>query len=622
MRAPWLNRRPFRGLWCVFMFKSFFKGIKKLQGEKVISIRKRLMLNYSILICFLVVIIVIINLFITSDILMDKIGNYVLQTISETREKIDSSMIKIEIAANILNNNSQIQRLVIAEKEKDGATSAVEDIDSVLGRDNIRQSLNDVINVVGDIYAIRVYFNENDALSFRGIRFIHEGQQPNVKSALAVLDRSKSNYVWVSPYTYNKKKVFSLAKRFINTVLLEKIGYILVDVDVRYLHNILTEGQTDVLKSIYLIDRQEDIIGSGDNENYIEKLSPPLFKNMMDTENGTFTTTIDGIPMLVAYSTSAYTGWKVVGMVPLDRLNSDILENQTIIILIGILGLAFSFTVSALIAASITRPINHLRAVMRKIEKGSMQVDIAKSSFVETEELADGFKRMLEKSRELYTRAYTNELRKKEAEFKALQAQINPHFLYNTLETLNYMLIIDEKYDMSRIVTNLGDILRYSINKGNDIITLEQDLQQIEKYLYIQKMRFGEKLNYQFDIQEETKQCLMLKLLIQPLVENAICHGIETKRGRGMLHISSAIEDGRLLISIEDNGVGMPAEAIEKVLSGDISTEDAETHTRLGISNINHRMKIFYGEAYGLDIKSEVGKGTCVMLCLPAVRKD
>lgn len=606
------------------MLGSPFKINGKLIGNRIGSIQRKLILNYSILISLLVLIIVTTNIYITTNIIRENISYYVKQAIRETSNKINVALRNIEVTSDIIVNSRQIQKAVLKCRESNEFQN-----NRLWRAYQERVELNIILNDLSipwtDIHSIGIYIDDDHTYFFGRIGDKSLYNMESVERQFPLIDSSPKSMVWIPSYHLNFDTwLFSMARNLVDVDTFKPIGTLVLNIEGRYLNNILNEGRLGSSGSVYLIGREGEIISSKDKKLIGQKLEYPFMERIIRGNEGSFTTNLNGVPVLVAYSTSYYTGWKTVGIAPLNELNSEILSNQAILLIIGILGIILSLILSTMIASGITAPINNIRLAMKKVENGQLEVKLHDQSFIETKELSEGFQNMLRNLRELITKVYEEELRKKEAEFKALQAQINPHFLYNTLETINWMLIIEEKYDLSKMVIYLGDILRYSIEKGNNIITLEKDIEQIEKYLYIQMARFGDKLHYELDISPETLKCKILKLTIQPLIENAINHGIEKKRGQGVIRISSVIQGNKLLVKVEDNGVGMSQEQLNKILCEDglpAISGVINKHTKLGIKNVDNRIKMYYGSQYGLSIQSEEGRGTCVLVLLPVERE-
>jgi two-component system sensor histidine kinase YesM len=382
---------------------------------------------------------------------------------------------------------------------------------------------------------------------------------------------------------------------------------------VDYLEQLLRKTKLGRANAVFITDAQGGLIGASNDAVYAQWAD----SNTYTAFSGQTVVRLDGEEFLVIKYTSGYTGWNIVGLLPLSTLQQQVLHNQTTLVLIGIAGLLISFLMTILITRQIARPIERLRSAMRAAETGALDVQYTDDTFLETHELGVGFVKMLHNIDELVVKIGKSELRKKDAELSALQAQINPHFLYNTLDTINYMLLLENKPEISRMVIYLGDLLRNSIETSREVITLEEDLAFVEKYLYIQKVRFEEKLQYRIIVTEEARQCLILKLLVQPLVENAINHGVE--RQGGVVSITGEIGDnGKLIVTVQDNGCGIPKEKLKDLLVDEKTNDIKNQRTYIGVNNVNQRIKLFYGPEYGLAIQSGENAGTTVSIVVPA----
>lgn len=229
---------------------------------------------------------------------------------------------------------------------------------------------------------------------------------------------------------------------------------------------------------------------------------------------------------------------------------------------------------------------------------------------------------MLKRINQLIDRVYEAEILQKDAEIKALQSQINPHFLYNTLSVIDSIATVKQEKEISSITQMLADIFRYSTN-GNDVATIDEEVGQLQRYLHIQKTRYGEDLRWQFIIDPNVRDCQIVKLLLQPLVENSVIHGI---RKAGTIKIMILPDGGHLSIAVQDNGAGMKEEELASLIERlETSSNRLQSKTgggsHIGLANVCHRIKSFYGEAYGLTIVSSEGLGTKVTITIPIVRE-
>lgn len=270
----------------------------------------------------------------------------------------------------------------------------------------------------------------------------------------------------------------------------------------------------------------------------------------------------------------------------------------------------------------ITGPINKLCQVTKKAGGGDFSVRAEEEGTEELTELTRGFNQMVWQLDQLVEDIKSEQKNLRATELKLLQAQINPHFLYNTLDTIVWLAEAGEKEQVVMMVTALSDFFRTTLSKGQDFITIKEEEAHIRSYLKIQKFRYRDILDYDIDIPEELNIYFVLKMTLQPLVENALYHGIKNKRGFGHIHVSGRLENERIILTVEDDGKGMDPEELERVrslISGTMPSPGRPSG--FGLYNVNERLRLNYGEDYGLRIDSRSGEGTRVEAVIPAVKK-
>jgi len=264
------------------------------------------------------------------------------------------------------------------------------------------------------------------------------------------------------------------------------------------------------------------------------------------------------------------------------------------------------------------KPLEKLVSAMQMIENRNLDVRIDDKRADEYQRVYKGFNDMVSELKRLIKDLTNEKILKKEAEIKLLQAQINPHFLYNTLESIHSIAKIKKVDEIALMVSALSKFYRISLSGGKDIVTLKEAVELVKDYLTIQNIRFKGKISYNFDISDELLKYKVPKLILQPIVENSIYHGIERSKGNGILNIYGMLENNDLNLIVEDNGVGIKKESLEE-LQRSIEDESFEDSKNFALKNLNQQIKLKYGQNYGLSIKSEYGKGTCVTIRLPAV---
>lgn len=373
---------------------------------------------------------------------------------------------------------------------------------------------------------------------------------------------------------------------------------------ISFLNNI-NEIQLNNTGDIMLVsDRQPVYMYDKPHLNSI-KNTPSLLNFLSDDSKRTALEVYDGQRYILGQSGIDGTDFSIVGIFNLSMLNISSGVMGMIIILTSIVCILLSLALMAVLSRSITTPIYNLCSIMKHFEKDvSFRCDVPYNN--EIGELYKSFNTMMSTVDNLVTDINDLFERQKTWELKALQAQINPHFLYNTLDSVNWMAQQHGYEDISSIVTALGSFFRYSLNKGQEFTTLENELYQIRSYIEIQKIRFKDKLNTEFDIDESILPCRIAKLTLQPLVENCIVHGFDNFEYMGVITITGTKKDGYVYLTVSDNGKGGDVDKMNRLLDKEFSPD--EPIEKYGIHNVNQRIKLYFGNECGLHYEeNEIG---------------
>ena len=308
--------------------------------------------------------------------------------------------------------------------------------------------------------------------------------------------------------------------------------------------------------------------------------------------------------------TSSVTGWKACLYKPNRLIVSSVAPITRIAVIAVLVMAAMSIIAMIILTNFVTKRIRRLKSGMEQVEEGNLEAEIVSDSRDEIGDLVNGFDAMLLRLNTLIKEVYEGRIKEKEYEMRALQAQINPHFLYNTLSLINWKAIEAGADDISKITLALSTFYRTSLNKGKNVMSLEDELRNMRSYLDIQLMMHDYDFDVEFHVDESIGQYTSLNLMLQPLIENAIAHGIDVKPdGRGKLVITGKEEGDLIVLTVEDNGVGMSDEQAARIL-----TEDSKGY---GVRNVNERIKLYYGEQYSLQIESRIGEGTRACIRIP-----
>ena len=328
-----------------------------------------------------------------------------------------------------------------------------------------------------------------------------------------------------------------------------------------------------------------------------------------------FTTRNDTTGRYYTVETSKKSGWKVAGTYDLKEviIYKRMINNTYFLLFLAFC--AIGFFVSKKLSGMLTKPIKQLMAGMRRAEQGEFDTKVNITTEDEIGRLAGVFNTMLAHINELVEKNKDEMENKRKSELKALQAQINPHFLYNTLDSIVWMAEMGKSEDVVEMTMALSNLFRSSISDRNELVPLETEIQNIQSYLTIQKYRYADKLNFKIDIPNELYHCPVIKLILQPLVENAIYHGIKEKDGPGTILISGFDAGADFILSVEDDGTGMSKEQIRAIFEE--SPKDGRKSGGIGVKNVDKRIKLYFGTEFGLTYTSEPGRGTRAMILLP-----
>ena len=418
-------------------------------------------------------------------------------------------------------------------------------------------------------------------------------------------------------FVYADGNVISLMGTVKQRITHEVIGFIVID-----LNGAIVEQFADAYtigKSGYFIvaDKSGEQLypRNETSSSYSEDFNIP------QDIKGSFVYTENGQSVFVTHTTSAATNWKIVGIAPLREIVKDAYNIRQMIV--GTTGLSIALIIALyfLITSRLTRPIQVLQNKMRQAASGYMAAKVRPSGSDELADLGVSFNTMLEQINTLMDRSLAEQKQLQKAELRTLQAQIHPHFLYNTMDSIVWMAEAGKNEQVITLVTALSRFFRISLSKGRDWITIREELEHVRNYLVIQQVRYRDILDYAIDVDEPVMGHTILKMTLQPLVENALYHGIKNKRGRGRIRIKGSIVNSAIVLTVTDDGIGIAPETLAalraRIDNGSPEPEDGEHSSGFGIFNVAQRIRLYYGTDYGIRIDSASGAGTRVSVCIP-----
>lgn len=322
-----------------------------------------------------------------------------------------------------------------------------------------------------------------------------------------------------------------------------------------------------------------------------------------------------GEKYLVTRTDMKTTGWTLVSMVPYKSVMAETMAISGVMILAVVITLIVTLLLLNLILTGVVKPLKKLEKYMVQVNPDNMDQRMEILTDDEIGHLSMKFNQMMDRIRNLKEQVIEEQEDKRKYELQALQAQINPHFLYNTLDSIIWMAETNDS-NIVAMTEALAKLFRISLNKGNEEISLERELEHVKNYLIIQSMRYADKFTYEISVDPGVERCRTIKLILQPIVENCIYHGIKKKRGTGKITIRAYRREQNLIIEVSDDGCGMPKEISRKILSDEIESENI-SGSGIGVKNVNERIQLRFGKKYGLSYSSEEGVGTTVTYVLP-----
>ncbi|MFC4597375.1 cache domain-containing protein [Cohnella hongkongensis] len=538
--------------------------------------------------------------------------------VQRTAQDFTAELIK-QVSSNIqsyVNNMENISLLALNHRGVSGYLSGDSDDESVA------DFLKTIMLSRKDIASIGVF-------GYNG-RFVSDGGSGNLNPYVSVPDQSwyreakeGQGRVFISSshvqpvFKEDYKWVVSLSREVRSVDNKRGLGVLLVDLNFNVINDILNGIELGKRGYVYIIDESGRVVYHPQQQLLYSNLKTEKIDEALALGNGSFITDEGGQSRIYTVQDSGF-GWKIVGVSYVSELVNNQGRMQTSFFMLGGISLIVALLISFLLSRNLTRPIHQMQRHMSEVEKGNFDIQVPLDSTREIGMLARAFNLMVVRIRELMAQVVKEQEFKRKSELNALQAQINPHFLYNTLDSIVWMAENQKSAEVVRMTSALARLFRASISKGSELVPIRNEIEHISNYLTIQKMRYRDKLDFRIEVDDAIKSSLTLKVLLQPLVENAIYHGIKNKYGTGTIRITGERLGETIVLRVSDNGVGMDEATRKSLLSPLASREQGKG---VGLSNVHERIRLYFGKSYGLSIESAPDEGTTVTVTLPIVDK-
>lgn len=396
-----------------------------------------------------------------------------------------------------------------------------------------------------------------------------------------------------------------------------QFGVLLVDMDYSSISRMMKQiNASNNGQYYYLCDSNGEIIYHTRQIQISHGIFDENSKNAAAYKDGVYEEVFEGERRKVIVNTISYTGWKLVGVIPYSVFTHGMFNIRYFIVLLMLLMAMMLGVVNRIVSVRISRPILKLNASVMEYEAGE-QPEIYIGGSMEIRHLGDSIQRSYEQIDLLMRKIVMEQNERRKSELDALQSQINPHFLYNALDSITWMIEGERSEEAVFMISQLAKLFRISLAKGRTVITVKEELQHAQSYMNIQKVRYKNLFSVEFDVEPEICSCCMVKLVLQPLLENAINYGVNGMEDCGKIRVTGRQEEGTIILSVTDNGIGMSEEEVRFLLTD--SNRIPKHGSGVGLVNVNNRIQILFGKEYGLRIASEPDEGTTVSIHVPLV---
>ncbi|RAP75228.1 sensor histidine kinase [Paenibacillus montanisoli] len=555
----------------------------------------------------------------SAEMMEDKIGGMALQSVQQMSKRIDNLLEGYEDRSLLVVGNEEIQKQLFGK-----FSNASERIQNNYANTAFLSNLVNSRNDINDIYLLGekgFSFHYSPKTSFPAYNaytngFTEESWYKQIRKADGEVVYFGIRPSLVRSGDPNPVFCFGRAEKNFSTSG-EIIGVLVYEIDPTEIIEILSEIDYNGSGTNVIVDGQGQIVGDNDGMRLSSMLGVPLGEE----RQGIFSAQMDGEQTLVVYNRLEASDWTLAGML----LGTDLMKDAgSLRWYVLSLGLAFSFLgilFAIFIASTVHRPLQKMIRVMRRAENGDFDARIEDKREDEFGYLFTHFNRMVARIKELINELYVQKLLEQGLQLKMLGSQINAHFLYNTLDSIHWIARIHKVDDISTMIFGLSKYLRVSLNEGRDEVSVSEVVQLLDSYIMIQKVRYQDKFSLHLHVDPSLERYTVLKYIFQPLVENAIYHGLEKKSGKGRLDVAFIHEGECLKFVVSDNGAGIAADKLS-VLQLMLSGKGTEEHDNFALRNIHSQIQIAYGAQYGIEIQSRPGSGTEVTMTIPLTKRN
>lgn len=590
--------------------------MKKIQpGDLMIkkfkSIQSVIFAVLSVLLLGAVIIITVISLSYTRQSVFENSSLYTQTIIQQMNQNIDSYIDYMENTSYLVSSNEDVQKYLF------GDTADPEARDRILSQfETILDSRSDILNLGIIAENGRMLINNGQHLTNQDLDIHSQEWYTNA------LEGRESVYLTSSHVQHiisgERPWVITLSRGIRNKEMgtgQEKEGVFFIDLNYSAISELCDQSMVGNQGYAFIVDADGNIVYHPQQQQLYNELQTENIDLVMNAGSD-IVIWGDGInKKMYSISRSEKTGWTVVDCVRVEELLRRSNEAQSIYVLVAMGLMAVALFFSRFVAKSITLPIQRLCDSMERVQEGDFSVsDIVVDSENEIGSLTKSFNVMTQRIHELMAQNIREQEAKRKSELKALQSQINPHFLYNTLDSIIWMAEGKKNEEVVLMTASLARLLRQSISNEDELVSIGQEIEYARGYLTIQKMRYKDKLEFRIEVEPSILNIRLIKLVLQPVIENAIYHGLKYKESRGLLLVKGFMKNGNAVLQVIDDGVGMDQETLDHIYE----RHKVDYHSNgVGIYNVQKRLQLYYGNEYGIVYESKPGEGTTATITIP-----
>ncbi len=582
-----------------------------LMIKKFKSIQSVIFAVLSVLLLGAVIIITVISLSYTRQSVFENSSLYTQTIIQQMNQNIDSYIDYMENTSYLVSSNEDVQKYLF------GDTADPEARDRILSQfETILDSRSDILNLGIIAENGRMLINNGQRLTNQDLDIHSQEWYTNA------LEGRESVYLTSSHVQHiisgERPWVITLSRGIRNKEMgtgQEKEGVFFIDLNYSAISELCDQSMVGNQGYAFIVDADGNIVYHPQQQQLYNELQTENIDLVMNAGSD-IVTWGDGInKKMYSISRSEKTGWTVVDCVRVEELLRRSNEAQSIYVLVAIGLMAVALFFSRFVAKSITLPIQRLCDSMERVQEGDFSVsDIVVDSENEIGSLTKSFNVMTQRIHELMAQNIREQEAKRKSELKALQSQINPHFLYNTLDSIIWMAEGKKNEEVVLMTASLARLLRQSISNEDELVSIGQEIEYARGYLTIQKMRYKDKLEFWIEVEPSILNICLIKLVLQPVIENAIYHGLKYKESRGLLLVKGFMKNGNAVLQVIDDGVGMDQETLDHIYE----RHKVDYHSNgVGIYNVQKRLQLYYGNEYGIVYESKPGEGTTATITIP-----